>query len=99
MTITLELSPETEEKALNVARSNGFTIEEAVRQLIENSQSLNNPPAHSTIPDTIDEFETTLWNKVQSALQKSWDSQPEGAIRRTSEIEAPCDSIKEVSAC
>ena len=99
MTITLELSPETEAKARRLASSNGLSVEETVRQMVEGLPSPKSTPVETDASDDVDEKSVLLWDRVQSVLQKSWESQPEGAVRRTSEIEAPCAFRKDAEDC
>ena len=56
-------------------------------------------PVETDASDDVDEKSVLLWDRVQSVLQKSWESQPEGAVRRSSEIEAPGAFCTDVADC
>lgn len=83
MTIILELPPELEEKALAAAQLRGVSVEDILQQ------ALAQMPA-PTAPPKAEEQKPTLWELHHEFLQAMWDAQPDGPLRRTSEIEAAC---------
>ena len=84
MTITLNLPPDLEAKALAAANAQGVAIEDILQQ------ALRQMPA-PTAPTPMEAEGPTLWERSKDVLEAMWAEQRDGPTTYYSEMEEACD--------
>lgn len=92
ITLTIDLSPETEAKINWNAKRQGVSPTDLVRRLVENSPlpevSRQEVPAEITAEE---EGGPTLFDRVAGALQPFWDAEKKGPMTDYAFMEEACD--------